>query len=44
LLKERGMLSARFGTSADNVAMQKTGQAVGFRVEYKTIWFAKEVC
>jgi len=44
VLKERGALFAHFGTSGDNIAMQKTGQSVGFKVEYKTIWFAKEVC
>jgi GNAT superfamily N-acetyltransferase len=43
LLKERGMSSAYFGTRGDNLAMQKTGQAVGFEVEYKTLWFSKEV-
>jgi mycothiol synthase len=44
LLKERGMLSAHFGTSGNNIAMQKTGESVGFKVEYRTIWFSKEVC
>jgi mycothiol synthase len=43
LLKERGMLSARLGTSGNNVRMQRTAESVGFKVEYKTIWFAKEV-
>lgn len=44
LLKERGMLSAHFGTSGDNLAMQKAGESVGFTIEHKTIWFTKEVC
>ncbi len=44
LLKERGMLFARFGTSGDNLAMQKAGESVGFTIEHKTIWFTKEVC
>lgn len=43
LLKERGMLSAHLGTSGDNIAMQKTAGSVGFTVEYRTLWFSKEV-
>ena len=43
LLKERGMSSAHLGTSGDNTAMQKTARSVGFKVEYRTIWFSKEV-
>ena len=43
LLKERGMTSAHLGTSGDNVVMQRTAEAVGFIVEYKTIWFSKTV-
>lgn len=43
LLSERGMSSAHFGTSGDNLAMQRTGEAVGFKIEYKTIWFSKEI-
>jgi len=43
LLKERGMMSAHLGTSGENIAMQKTAESVGFKVEYKTIWFSKEV-
>lgn len=42
LLKERGMVSAQFGTRGDNLAMQKTGESVGFKVEYKKIWFSKQ--
>jgi GNAT superfamily N-acetyltransferase len=42
-LKERGMESAHLGTSGDNIAMQKTAESVGFTVEYRTIWFTKEV-
>ncbi len=44
LLKERGILSAHLGTSGDNIVMQKTAASVGFRLEYKTLWFSKEVC
>ncbi len=43
LLKERGMMSAHLGTSGENLAMQKTAKSVGFTIEYKTIWFSKEV-
>lgn len=43
MLKERGMKSAHLGTSGDNIAMQKTAESVGFTVEYRTIWFSKEV-
>jgi GNAT superfamily N-acetyltransferase len=43
LLKERGMTHARLGTSGDNIRMQRSAEAVGFKVEYKTIWFSKEV-
>ena len=43
LLKEREMNSAHLGTSGDNVAMQKAAESVGFTLEYKTIWFSKEV-
>ncbi len=43
LLKEQGMKSAHLGTSGDNIAMQKTAESVGFTVEYKTIWFSKQV-
>jgi GNAT superfamily N-acetyltransferase len=44
LLKERGALSAQFGTSGSNIAMQKTGESVGFTLAYKKFWFSKEVC
>lgn len=43
MLKERGMESAQLGTRGDNIAMQKTAESVGFTVEYRTIWFSKEV-
>jgi mycothiol synthase len=43
LLTERGMKSAHLGTSGDNIAMQKTAEAVGYTAEYKTSWFSKEV-
>jgi GNAT superfamily N-acetyltransferase len=44
LLKERGMSCAQFGTSGSNIAMQKAGEAVDFQLEYKTLWFSKDVC
>jgi mycothiol synthase len=43
MLKERGMESAHLGTSGDNIAMQKAAESVGFKVEYRTIWFSKQV-
>jgi mycothiol synthase len=43
-LRERSMLFADLGTSGENIAMQKTAESVGFRVDYKTIWFSKKVC
>ena len=43
LLKERGVKSAHLGTSGKNIAMQKTAESVGFKVEYTTIWFSKEI-
>ncbi len=43
LLKERGMTLARLGTSGDNIRMKRSAEAVGFKVEYKTIWFSKDV-
>lgn len=43
MLKQRGMETACFGTSSENVAMQKTGEAAGFHVESCKIWFHKEV-
>jgi ribosomal protein S18 acetylase RimI-like enzyme len=43
MLKERGMKSAHLGTSGENTAMQKSAEAVGFRLEHKVIWFEKEL-
>ena len=43
LLRERGMEFAKLGTSGDNVAMQSTAASVGFRIEYRTLWFARVV-
>ncbi|MBN1810331.1 MAG: GNAT family N-acetyltransferase, partial [Anaerolineae bacterium] len=40
-LKQRGMDTASLGTSSENVAMQRAAQAVGFRVQSTTLWFAK---
>jgi mycothiol synthase len=43
LLKERGMELAMLGTSSENLAMQKTARAAGFRVYSKRIWFSKPI-
>ena len=43
MLRERGMESAHLGTRGDNIAMQKSAEAVGFFLEQKVIWFEKEV-
>lgn len=43
LLKGRGMRSAHLGTSGNNVAMQKIAESVGFTIEYRILWFSKEV-
>ena len=43
LLKKRGMMSAHLGTNGDNIAMKKTAESVGFTMEYKKLWFSKEV-
>jgi GNAT superfamily N-acetyltransferase len=43
MLKERGMKSAQFTTSGDNISMQKSGEAAGFFLEGRTLWFEKEV-
>jgi GNAT superfamily N-acetyltransferase len=43
MLKERGMKSAKLGTSGDNIAMQKTAESVGFFLEHRVIWFEKEI-
>lgn len=43
MLKERGMKSANLVTRGDNIAMQKSAEAVGFLLEHKTIWFEKEI-
>lgn len=42
-LKQRGMDTAVLGTSSENVAMQRTAQAVGFRIQSTMLWFAKPV-
>ncbi|MBN2393830.1 MAG: GNAT family N-acetyltransferase [Anaerolineae bacterium] len=42
-LKQRGMDTALLGTSSKNVAMQRTAQSVGFRVQSTTLWFSKPV-
>lgn len=43
MLKERGMKFAQFTTSGDNVPMQKSGEAAGFFLEHRVLWFEKEV-
>jgi mycothiol synthase len=42
-LKQRGMDTACLGTSSENVAMQRTAEAVGFRVQSTVLWFSKPV-
>lgn len=42
-LKRRGVDTAVTGTSSENVAMQRTAEAVGFRITSTTLWFAKPV-
>ena len=42
-LKQRGMDVAGLGMSDKNMAMQRTAQAVGFRVQSTTLWFSKPV-
>ncbi|HOU13510.1 MAG TPA: GNAT family N-acetyltransferase [Anaerolineae bacterium] len=42
-LQQRGIDTACLGTSDDNVAMQQTALAVGFRVQSTTLWFSKLV-
>ncbi|MBI5951402.1 MAG: GNAT family N-acetyltransferase [Chloroflexi bacterium] len=43
LLKERGMKSAQFTTSGDNISMQKAGESAGFHLENRNLWFEKQV-
>jgi len=42
-LKQRGIDIAVLGTSSENVAMQRTAQAAGFRVRSTKLWFEKPV-
>jgi len=42
-LKQRGIDTAVLGTSSENIAMQRTAKAVGFRVQFTKLWFAKSV-
>lgn len=42
-LEQRGIDTAVLGTSSENVAMQRTAKAVGFRVQSTKLWFAKPV-
>ena len=43
LLKARGMDTARLGTSADNLSMQKAAESAGFRLASKTLWYHKDI-
>ncbi len=43
LLKERGMDTARLGTSSENLAMQRAAQSAGFHIVARTIWFSRRV-
>jgi mycothiol synthase len=40
-LKDRGVETVRTGTSSENVAMQRTAESVGFRLESRTLWYTK---
>ncbi|MDY7077639.1 MAG: GNAT family N-acetyltransferase [Chloroflexota bacterium] len=42
-LQQRGIDTAVLGTSNENIAMQRTAKAVGFRVQSTKLWFAKPV-
>lgn len=42
-LKKRGMETAVLGTSSQNIAMQRTAEAVGFQVQSTKLWFSKPV-
>ncbi len=42
-LKERGMRTAGLGTSADNLAMRRTAESVGFYIDHTIIWFEKRI-
>lgn len=39
LLRQRGMQTARLGTSQENQAMRKAAEAVGFQVEAESWWY-----
>ena len=41
MLRQRGMDTARLGTSSENIAMQGVAQAAGFQIESSTLWFSK---
>jgi ribosomal protein S18 acetylase RimI-like enzyme len=43
MLQKRGMETVKFGTSSENVGMQKTAAACGFQVESRKFWFRQEV-
>ncbi len=43
LLKERGLETARLGTSSANLAMQKAAEAVGFVVVSRTLHYYRQV-
>jgi mycothiol synthase len=42
-LKQRGIDAAVLGTSSENIAMQRTAKAAGFRVQFTKVWFSKPV-
>ena len=43
LLQQRGIETARLGTSGENEAMQRAAYSVGFHLEYTKAWFRKKV-
>jgi mycothiol synthase len=42
-LQNRGMETAKLGTSSENKSMQRLAEALGFRVVSERLWFSKEV-
>ncbi len=43
LLKERGMETARLGTSNVNIAMLQTARSTGFHIVDTVLWYKKEI-
>jgi mycothiol synthase len=41
ILKEKGLQSVQFGTSSENLPMQRLGIRSGFRLKSESVWFSK---